>query len=238
MAGILVMCTRGATISCGKCFQNRVALRWWKGDHVLSCSFAIRRELEPQDGKVTSGGPTQPLRLGIGTASQPPCLQKSSTENPEPFRVIYRFPAITACRALSRVKLLQTGITVLILPPVWVLYQQGAVTLELPLYATGVSCFALFMLYAMSSYLRRIIGMMYLSENDALLKVSHLTFWGRRKDIYCPVETVMPLADAGEHRSKVLQRFQRYDTDRFLYFSLRFGQIVDREGFAKVFGDV
>lgn len=133
---------------------------------------------------------------------------------------------------------MQTAITILVLPPIWYLYWQNQVTQPECLWSTGVACFATIMLYGMSFYLRRIIGMMYLNEDGTLLKVAHLTFWGRRKDIYCPVETVMTLGDMGEGKNEFLLRFQQYDNNQFLYFTLRLGQVVDREKFAKVFGGV
>nr|XP_020664239.1 transmembrane protein 186 [Pogona vitticeps] len=238
-AGILVVGARLRTIpSCGKRFRNRVGLRWWKGALGVSRCFATHREPKPRDGSASERWPAKPEELGRSAPSRHTPLQKSSGEDSEPFRMIYYFPAIRACRALSRVKLAQTGFTVLALPAAWVLYGQDLLALNVCLYATGIAGFALAMLYAMSFYLRRIIGMMYLSRDDTLLKVSHLTFWGRRKDIYCPVETVMTLADVGEHKNKVFLRFKQYNMSRFLYFTLRFGRVVDQEGFLHVFGEL
>uniref|UniRef100_A0A8D2LMN0 Transmembrane protein 186 n=1 Tax=Varanus komodoensis TaxID=61221 RepID=A0A8D2LMN0_VARKO len=179
---------------------------------------------------------TQPRLLGA-LASRGALEQKSSTEGVEQFQLIYRFPAIKYCRAVSRLKLLQTAITILALPPVWFLYWQNHISLAQCRYSTGIAGFAAVMLYGMSFYFRRIIGMMYLNEDGTTLRVAHLTFWGRRKDIYCPVETVMPLGDMTQQNDVLLQ-FRQYDQENFLYFSLRFGQIVDKEGFAKVFGEV
>lgn len=92
------------------------------------------------------------------------------------------------------------------------------------------------MLYAMSYYFRRLIGMMYLNQDGTVLKVAHLTFWGRRKDVCCPVESVMMLDDVGEDRNELLICLKQYDGNQFFYFTLRFGQVVDKEGFVRVFG--
>ncbi|XP_067329601.1 LOW QUALITY PROTEIN: transmembrane protein 186 [Anolis sagrei] len=206
---------------CRRCRPSKLNLQSFKEDRVLLRSF--RR-------------PTVPFQcLSVSSHTQ---KETSISKHSDQFRLIYRFPGIHFCRILSRLKLLQTSLTVLLLPPIWVLYWQNQVPQSQCLYCTGIACFAAAMLYGMSFYLRRIVGMMYLNGDDTLLKVSHLTFWGKRKDICCPVETVMTLGDVGENRNDLLLKFQQYNQDLFLYFSLRFGNIVDPKGFAKVFGEL
>ncbi|NXA56339.1 TM186 protein, partial [Nothocercus julius] len=152
--------------------------------------------------------------------------------------LVYRFPGIRYCRALSRMKLLQTAITAAALPPVCYLHAQGQVAAAALLYAGGVAAFAGAMLYGMSHYFRRIIGFIYLSESGRTVKVAHLTFWGRRRDVVCPVETVMMLGDVGDGKQELLLQFRRYDSADVLYFTLKYGQIVDRERFAQIFGEL
>ncbi|XP_023660004.1 transmembrane protein 186 [Paramormyrops kingsleyae] len=152
------------------------------------------------------------------------------------FTLIYVFPAIRFLRAVSRLKLLQTGITFVILPPVYYLYFQGQVTYTLISYSTGIAVFAAVMLYSLSHYLRRFVGMMYLDDTKSTLKVSHLTFWGKRKDIYVPVTDIMTLGDTGDTRHETLLRLKQYSCPRTLYFSTQFGRVVDKEGFKQVFG--
>ncbi|XP_060116593.1 transmembrane protein 186 [Heteronotia binoei] len=200
-------------------------------------SFRTRPAVHPCGWQSPAVRQVLPRWLGISAPSQP-ALEEKNAESPKDFRLIYRFPGIRYCRALSRLKLLQTAITALILPPVWLLHWQDQVTQAQCLYSTGIACFAGFMLYAMSYYFRRIVGLMYLNQDGTVLRVAHLTFWGRRKDFCCPVETVMTLADLGEDRNELLVCLQRYDRDHFFYFTLRFGQVVDEEGFRRVFGTV
>ncbi|NXD16611.1 TM186 protein, partial [Nothocercus nigrocapillus] len=152
--------------------------------------------------------------------------------------LVYRFPGIRYCRALSRMKLLQTALTAAALPPVCYLHAQGQVSAAALLYAGGVAAFAGAMLYGMSYYFRRIIGFIYLSESGSTVKVAHLTFWGRRRDVVCPVGTVMMLGDVGDGKQELLLQFRRYDSADVLYFTLKYGQIVDRERFARIFGEL
>ncbi|XP_036406288.1 transmembrane protein 186 [Megalops cyprinoides] len=152
------------------------------------------------------------------------------------FTLIYTFPAIKVLRVISRLKLFQTGITFLLLPPVHYLYFQGQVTYNLMCYSTGIAVFAAIMLYSLSHYLRRFVGMMYLDDSKTTLKVSHLTFWGYRHDIYLPVSDVMTLGDTGDSRNEPLLRLKRYSCPDTLYFSTRLGRVVDKQAFEMVFG--
>ncbi|XP_010211600.1 PREDICTED: transmembrane protein 186, partial [Tinamus guttatus] len=124
------------------------------------------------------------------------------------------------------------------LPPVCYLHAHGQVSAAALLYTGGVVLFAGSMLYGMSYYFRRIIGFIYLSESGGTVKVAHLTFWGRRRDVLCPLETVMTLDDVGDSKQELLRQFRRYDSADILYFTLKYGQIVDRERFTQIFGEL
>ncbi|XP_063790340.1 transmembrane protein 186 [Pseudophryne corroboree] len=154
------------------------------------------------------------------------------------FTLIYKFPGIRYCRAVSRLKLLQTTLTVLLLPPIYYYYLQGQLSQFSVIYVTGTAVFAGFMLYSLSYYLRRVIGMIYVDDDLSTLKVSHLTFWGRRKNIFVPLEDVKKLSETGDGRREVLLKFGRYSSSDILYFTVRLGQILDREKFTVVFGEL
>nr|XP_046263856.1 transmembrane protein 186 [Scatophagus argus] len=154
------------------------------------------------------------------------------------YTMIYTLPYIKALRAVSRIKLLQTAITVVVLPPVFFLYLQGDVPFFLVSYTTGIALFAGVMLYTASHFFRRVVGMMYLDQSQTILKVSHLTFWGRRHDIYLPVSDVMTIADTGDSANEVIMKLQRYSSPQTMYFSTHFGRVVDKQGFQKVFGSL
>lgn len=150
--------------------------------------------------------------------------------------MIYTLPHIKLLRAVSRLKLLQTAFTVVILPPVFYLYLHGDVPLFLVSYTTGVAVFAGVMLYTASHFFRRVVGMMYLDPSQTTLKVSHLTFWGRRHDIYLPVSDVMTISDTGDSVNETILRLKTYSSAETFFFSTRFGRVVDKQGFEKVFG--
>ncbi|CAN8191705.1 unnamed protein product [Coccothraustes coccothraustes] len=163
--------------------------------------------------------------------------QKAVDGRTEEFQLVYRFPGIKYCRILSRLKLLQTATSMIMLPPICYLYLQGQVSQNMLLYTTGIAVFAGAMLYGMSYFFRRIIGFIYLSETAQTVRVAHLTFWGRRNDIYCPIETVVTLDEIGDSKDELLHQFKRYNTTETLYFTIKYGQIVDRQKFTQIFGE-
>ncbi|XP_077575775.1 transmembrane protein 186 isoform X2 [Stigmatopora nigra] len=154
------------------------------------------------------------------------------------YDMIYKFHHIKLFRVVSRLKLLQTGITVTILPPVYTLYLMGDVPLILVNYSTATALFAGVMLYTASHFFRRVVGMMYLDSSDSILKLSHLTFWGRRYDIYMPVSDIMTIGDTGDSPNETILKLKRYSSPQTFYFSTRFGQVVDKTRFQKVFGSM
>ncbi|KAF7223769.1 transmembrane protein 186 isoform X2 [Nothobranchius furzeri] len=152
------------------------------------------------------------------------------------FSMIYTLPHIKLLRVVSRLKLLQTAITAVIIPPMYFLYFQGDVSFFLVCYSTGIALFAGVMLYTMSHFFRRVVGMMYLDPSQTTLKVSHLTFWGKRQDTYLPVSDVLTIWDTGDMENETILKLKRYSSPETMYFSTYYGRVVDKQGFERVFG--
>ncbi|XP_061888330.1 transmembrane protein 186 [Entelurus aequoreus] len=210
--------------------------------HILSC---IRGSCKLTNGHlscnvVPHSSRLLPLHHGCQEPFDPKTTahKRYSDFSTQKFDVFYKFPHMKLCRAISRIKLLQTGITVVILPPVYILYFMGDASLFLVNYSTGVAVFAGVMLYTASHFLRRVVGMMYLDSSKTTLRVSHLTFWGQRHDIYIPVSDVKTLGDTGDSLKESILKLKRYSTPQTFYFSTHFGRVVDKLQFEKVFGKV
>ncbi|XP_035002926.1 transmembrane protein 186 isoform X1 [Hippoglossus stenolepis] len=165
-------------------------------------------------------------------------LVRYSDLSTEKYTMIYTLPYIKHLRAVSRLKLLQTAVTVVLVPPVYFFYVQGDVPFFLVSYTTGIALLAGAMLYTVSHFFRRVVGMMYLDPSQTTLKVSHLTFWGRRHDLYLPVSDVMTIGDTGDSAKETILKLKRYSSPQTLYFSTHYGRVVDQLGFEKVFGNL
>lgn len=79
--------------------------------------------------------------------------------------------------------------------------------------------------------------MMYLDPPQTTLKVSHLTFWGKRNEVYLPVADVMTIGDTGDSVNETILKLKTYSSSHTFYFSTHFGRVVDKQGFQKVFGN-
>lgn len=79
--------------------------------------------------------------------------------------------------------------------------------------------------------------MMYLDSSQTTLKVSHLTFWGKRNDIYLPVSDVMTISDTGDSTKEIILKLKRYSGAQTMYFSTHYGRVVDEQRFQRVFGN-
>ncbi|XP_074014322.1 transmembrane protein 186 [Numenius arquata] len=223
--------------SFGRCLQNKLWTGSWKKED------APLPRLQSQNWRPSAvnrylGRQREPSVCLCHSAPAAVVPQKAGEEKAEEFKLVYRFPWIKYCRVLSRLKLLQTATTMVTLPPICYLYLQDQVSQAILLYTTGIALFAGAMLYGMSYFFRRIIGLIYLNETGRTVKVAHLTFWGRRNDIYCPIETVMTLDEVGDSKGEPLLQFKRYNSTDILYFTIKFGQIVDKQRFTQIFGEL
>lgn len=220
--------------------NQRILLWTWKSRLHRSASFIGCGE-NPQaiPGNVFSHFTSFKYRNPQLLSQNTFCLSATDTKTDvNKFQLIYKFPGIRMCKAVSRLKILQTMLTIMVLPPIYYYYLQGQVAEFVVFYFTGISVFAGAMLYSLTYYLQRIIGMIYINQVATTLKISHLTFWGKRKDIFLPVEDVKALSETGDQKGEVLFQVRRYSSPDILYITTRFGQIVDKEKFCFIFGEI
>ena len=80
--------------------------------------------------------------------------------------------------------------------------------------------------------------MIYINKNDDIVKVSHMTFWGKRKDIYTSTENIIPLSDLSENPNDIFVRFKQYNTKDEFYLVLKFGGVRDLEMMKQLLGEI
>jgi len=171
------------------------------------------------------------------TAAQNDVQASSSKLNANTqFTVFYRFPYITAARFISRLKLYQTTVVVIAVPPTIYYYSIGAIGLEPCMGMAAVSTLALVMLYIFANFFQRVVGLVALSSDQKLVRFSHLTFFGGRNDVIVPVGDIVPLSDTDERSEDIFVKVRRYSTTDTLYMSVIHGHIENAETFHKVFG--
>uniref|UniRef100_A0A8C3XAY9 Transmembrane protein 186 n=1 Tax=Catagonus wagneri TaxID=51154 RepID=A0A8C3XAY9_9CETA len=204
---------------------------------------ALLRAVPWSPGPAAWGRPLQRLWRSSGQDPRrwaggrpPPSKEDPLGTETEKFQMVYRFDAIRAFRYLSQLKVAQTALTVVALPPGIYWYSQGLMTFNSLCLAGGIASFALAMLCWMSHFFRRLVGILYVNESGTVLRVAHLTFWGRRQDTYCPVADVVPVTESQDRPQELFVRIRQYSGRQTFYLTLRYGRILDRERFTQVFG--
>jgi len=152
------------------------------------------------------------------------------------FTVFYRFPYITTARFISRLKLYQTAVVVIAVPPTVYCYNIGAIGIEPCVGIIATSTLALTMLYVFTNFFQRVVGLVALSSDEKLVRLSHLTFFGGRNDVVVPVDDIVPLSDTSEISNDIFVKVRRYSTTDTLYMSLLYGHVENAKTFQKIFG--
>lgn len=97
------------------------------------------------------------------------------------------------------------------------------------------------MLIFMSRYIQRIVGRIAINKSQTTVRLSHLTFWGKRKDEYIEVENFIPFSDmTGEEPFKGILHVKTYQNpkDHYILFVGKYGNILDKESFVTIFGKI
>lgn len=67
--------------------------------------------------------------------------------------------------------------------------------------------------------------------------LSHIDFWGRRRDTEIDTRDIIPINDI-ETPNQIILPFKRYSIDGTMYYSSRVGQILDRPRFNRIFSGI
>ncbi|KJH53422.1 hypothetical protein DICVIV_00360 [Dictyocaulus viviparus] len=131
---------------------------------------------------------------------------------------VYRYPGVRIASLIARVKIIQTAFSILYLPyssyqftmgnmsAAW-FYSGTALAVIAPL--TLIIYSRLVILSDVYRYLNKLIGVIAMNENNEIVRVGHLTFWGSRRN-----------------------------NGKFLYLAVKNAEIVDEERAKLLFGDL
>jgi TMEM70/TMEM186/TMEM223 protein family len=148
----------------------------------------------------------------------------------ENFQMIYRFPYVVPAKVICRLKLYQTGIVSAFTA---VSFFCGY-DVFVPLVVGSVS---LVMLGVMGEFFRKLIGAVYLNSHKNQVKISHLDFFGNRKDVFVNIDDIVPISSTNETPSDPYVKIIFSDEKRRpLLISLKYGKVLDEKTFQEVFG--
>lgn len=170
------------------------------------------------------------------------CKLWTSSDTAPEFTEVYRFKYIIQARLISRFKIYQTIITALSVPVCSYLYINGTFPLSGCVTIYSVAALAFVMLYYMSRYIQRIVGRIAIDKSQTTVKLSHLTFWGKKKDAYLEVQNIIPFSDmTGEEFSRGILHVKTYQNTNhhyILFVGKYGGDIKDENNFVTIFGKI
>lgn len=98
----------------------------------------------------------------------------------------------------------------------------------------GVSGTLIF--YSLGYLTTKFIGFIYMSSDENTVKISSVDFWGKRKDELISARDIVPFSDLPISMADGLYlKVKRFSSNQNFKLNLRFGVILDRDRFNKVF---
>jgi len=149
---------------------------------------------------------------------------------------VFRFPYIVPMHIMCRLKIYQTAIAGVVCPVSLVLMANGHVSPPVTALFVGLFGTAAVMLMGIGQIFKRIVGFIYLSPCKNEVIISHLTWWGNRKDFRVFTREIIPIDEMGENPKDYYWKIKIYDEDDFYLISTFLGGIEDKEAFEHIFG--
>ena len=156
---------------------------------------------------------------------------RSSSGKPHQYKIIYRWPTMRHFRLISRLKTYQVGVMILSLPPLSYWYHMGTITGNTLIYGFLAAGGALVVLCSLSYSFSKVVGEIGYDGYLNTMQLSHLSFFGKRRNIEINVDRIIPFHDSQSDRHNPihsLRPIQKLEFDnKVYYYSLRYGNIVE-----------
>jgi hypothetical protein len=94
---------------------------------------------------------------------------------------------------------------------------------------------ALIMLFVISRQTVRVVGRMYISDDKTKAMISHLNFFGKRRDFEINIDEIEPLSSLSELKDAYTY-FKLKDTNGSMIISVPHGKIHKKDDFLKILG--
>lgn len=94
------------------------------------------------------------------------------------------------------------------------------------------------MLYVVSAYIRKIIGIIDIDGNEEIIRISHLSFWGKKVISLEKISNIQPITDTNQMVNDIFCLVRTYDKENIWYIKVQRNYISNPDGFATIFGDV
>ena len=190
--------------------------------------------------------PIQKNLRGVNFSTKSPTkVAESNIAEINTFRPIFRFAYIPIIVSICRLKVYMTA-GVCGFSPV-ILYNAIYQNLDPQIwYNFGILLgFSVGTLGFFGEFFRRCVCIVYINKDDSTVKLSHMSFWGKRKDVEIPLNDIVPLSETSERVGWIFWKIRFYENsiaskavDRSaLIICTRFGNVIEDDALVKIFGN-
>ena len=131
----------------------------------------------------------------------------------------------------------QVGGMILSIPPLSYWYTMGSISGSSLMYGCVAATGATIVLCGLSYSFSRVLGELAYCHCSEKIRLSHLTFWGRRQDIETEIKNIILYSDSQfSSSSKLIQRLEIYHPYTVFYYSIKYGHILEPETFKSIIG--
>ena len=151
------------------------------------------------------------------------------------YKQVYKIDVIRLVTALSRLKIYQSIFTVSLgIATTTMYFNTSTISLQGLLMTNLASICGLVSLIFISKLLSKIICVIYLHKNGNDVIISHINFFSRRNNIFTTIDNITPLYNSMREMETTYSKFQLNDSEGSMYYSLKYGIIMNKEDFKKV----
>ncbi|RNA21321.1 transmembrane protein -like [Brachionus plicatilis] len=150
------------------------------------------------------------------------------------FECILQFRFIKHLRLASRLKLYQTGFSLLFaIGSVYAYEMDYTQNVNVLLSTNFCMIFALIMLIIISRQTIKVVGKLYLSKDANKVLISHLSFLGKRRDIIVNTSDIEGLSSISELKDTFL-KLKMNNMNGFMYMILPYSEILNKDALLRV----
>lgn len=170
------------------------------------------------------------------SAEEEPRPSQTEPEQEDPVKVLYTFPNIKLARNVTKLKFFQTAVVVACTPSVVGAYMNGVVPYVQFMSSMGIIIFSTTFLYIIGETIRKVICILKYNKKTDEVIISHLTFFGRRRDIVLPVSKIVPVSDSSEDVKDTYVRVNTYDKSESFFLFINHATEEEKKELLKIIG--
>ncbi|KAF2900931.1 hypothetical protein ILUMI_05254 [Ignelater luminosus] len=152
------------------------------------------------------------------------------------FTPIYKFEYVRVLSIVNRLKFYNTIFTGVLIPSSLILSELEVIHQDFIVNSTVMGLTTCASLYIVGILANKFIGFVYLNKEENSLRIAYIDFWGHRKDIEVPLNDMIPFSEVPTSITDLFYlKFCRFSNEEVLKINFKYGIVLNRDKFKKVF---